>query len=127
MSSLISNRMMASNELTKVICSSGCHWFKWFSFSYSKSSALLLLPSSSSIMLRRITHAIIMSLSVSSFQNRASPRTIANCAWRNARHPNTLFPEFGSKLMCHNPMKLWHTFQNDRSHEIMTHQFGTKF
>jgi hypothetical protein len=74
MSSPISNGMISPNELTKVICSSGCHWFKWFSCSYSKSSAPLLLPSSSSIMLCRITHAIIMSLSVSSFQNCASPR-----------------------------------------------------
>jgi hypothetical protein len=29
--------------------------------------------------------------------------------------------------MCHNPMRLWHTSQNDRSHGIVTHQFGTKF
>jgi len=24
-------------------------------------------------------------------------------------------------------MRLWHTSQNDRSHRIVTHQFGTKF
>lgn len=29
--------------------------------------------------------------------------------------------------MCHNPMTLWHTFQNDKSYKIITHQFKTKF
>jgi hypothetical protein len=24
-------------------------------------------------------------------------------------------------------MRLWHIFQNDRSHDIVTHQVGTKF
>jgi len=28
---------------------------------------------------------------------------------------------------CHNPMRLWHSSQNDRSHGIVTHQVGTKF
>jgi hypothetical protein len=38
-----------------------------------------------------------------------------------------LFLGFGSNLMCHNFMRLWHIFQNDRSHEIVTHQVGIKF
>jgi hypothetical protein len=37
------------------------------------------------------------------------------------------FSEFNFNLMCHNPMRLWHTSQNNRSHEIMTHQVETKF
>jgi len=36
-------------------------------------------------------------------------------------------PEFGSNLMYHNSMRLWHTSQNDKSHEIVTHQVETKF
>jgi hypothetical protein len=39
----------------------------------------------------------------------------------------TLFLEFGSNMMCHNPMKFWYTSQNDRSHGIVTHQIETKF
>jgi hypothetical protein len=37
------------------------------------------------------------------------------------------FPEFGFNLMCHNLMRLWHIFQNNRFHRIVTHQVGTKF
>jgi hypothetical protein len=37
------------------------------------------------------------------------------------------FLEFGSNLICGNPMRLWHTSQNDRSHGIVTHQAVTKF
>jgi hypothetical protein len=43
------------------------------------------------------------------------------------RMTTLFFSEFNSKLMYHNPMRLWHTFQNDRSHRIVTHQFKTKF
>jgi len=35
--------------------------------------------------------------------------------------------EFGFNLMCHNPIRLWYTSQNDRSHGIVTHQARTKF
>jgi hypothetical protein len=36
-------------------------------------------------------------------------------------------PNFFFQMMCHNLMKLWHIFQNDRSHEIVTHHLGTNF
>jgi len=44
---------------------------------------------------------------------------------RNAKHPKFFFPKVGSQMMCHNPMRLWHIFQNDRSHEVLTHHLGT--
>jgi hypothetical protein len=50
------------------------------SCSHSKSYAPLLVRSSSTIMLFRIMPAIIMYLSVSSFQNHAGPHIIANRA-----------------------------------------------
>jgi hypothetical protein len=37
------------------------------------------------------------------------------------------FSKFSSNLMCHNPKRLWHISQNDRSHGIVTHQVGTNF
>jgi len=46
---------------------------------------------------------------------------------RNARHFSTFFSKFESNLMCHNLMRLWYTFQNDRSHRIVTHQVEIKF
>jgi hypothetical protein len=30
-------------------------------------------------------------------------------------------------MMCHNLIKLWHIFQNDKSHEIVTNHLGTNF
>jgi hypothetical protein len=36
------------------------------------------------------------------------------------------FSKVGSQMMCHNPMRLWHIYQNDRSHEIVTHHLGKK-
>jgi len=35
--------------------------------------------------------------------------------------PNFFFPKVGSQMMCHNPIRLWHISQNDKSHEIVTH------
>lgn len=37
------------------------------------------------------------------------------------------FPKFCSQMMCHNPIRLWHIFQNNTLHQIVTHYFGTKF
>jgi hypothetical protein len=37
------------------------------------------------------------------------------------------FPKVGSQTMCYNPMRLWHIFQNDKSHEIVTHHLGNNF
>jgi len=37
------------------------------------------------------------------------------------------FSEFGSNLMYHNLMRLWHIFQNYRSHTIVTYHVEIKF
>jgi hypothetical protein len=46
---------------------------------------------------------------------------------KNVRLPKFLFPKVGFQMMCYNPMRLWHIFQNDRSHEIMTHELTFEY
>jgi hypothetical protein len=45
---------------------------------------------------------------------------------RNARHPNTFFSEFGSDLMCHDPMRFIILGSVPQSYRIVAHQVETK-
>jgi hypothetical protein len=46
--------------------------------------------------------------------------------WEMLYFPN-FYPQKWFPMMCHHLMKWWHIFQNDKSHEIVTHHLGTKF